>query len=58
MCYRERLHPWCVVQLLPNMERAIVARFRRRGNAEEHLKILRRMLPSTTYIILFDPGLD
>ncbi len=37
MTYLERLSPWCIVKLLPNMQRLVVARCRRRNDAEEHL---------------------
>jgi len=37
MTYLERLSPWCIVKLLPNMQRQVVARCRRRNDAEEHM---------------------
>ncbi len=58
MTYLERLSPWCIVKLLPNMQRQVVARCRRRNDAEEHLRILRRLLPSASFAIAFDPALD
>jgi len=54
MLYRDRLHPWCVIQLLPNARTIIIARFRRRNDAEAHVKTLRRMNPSAIYQIMFD----
>jgi hypothetical protein len=33
MTYLERLSPWCIVKLLPNMQRRVVARCRRRNDA-------------------------
>lgn len=33
MTYLERLSPWCIVKLLPNMQRQVVARCRRRNDA-------------------------
>lgn len=52
--YHSRLHPWCVICLLPKMQRVVVARFRRRNPAEEHLRVLKRLNPNATYEIVFD----
>ena len=57
MTYLERLSPWCIVKLRPNMQRQVVARCRRRNDAEEHLRVLRRLLPSARFAIVFDPAL-
>lgn len=54
--YNQLLHPWCVVQLLPHMQRRTVARFRRRNDADAHLKALRRLNPSAQYTVVFDPA--
>lgn len=54
MPYRDRLHPWCVIQLLPNARTIIVDRFRRRNYAEAHMKVLRCMKPDAIYQIMFD----
>lgn len=53
--YYNRLHPWCIIRLLPKMQRTVVARFRRCNDAEAHLKILRQMNPDAEYAIIFDP---
>ena len=58
MTYLERLSPWCIVKLLPNMQRQVIARCRRRNDVEEHLRILRRLLPSARFAIAFDPALE
>ncbi|MBD2302703.1 hypothetical protein [Nostoc sp. FACHB-190] len=58
MTYLERLNPWCIVRLLPNMQNQIVARFRRRSDAEAHLQVLRRLIPSAKFTIIFDVGLE
>ncbi len=55
MTYFEKLHPWCIMQPLPKLQRRIVARFRRRSDAEAHLQILRRLIPTVTHAIVFDP---
>ena len=52
--YRQQLFPWCVVQLLPQMQRVTIARFRKRSQAEEHTKVLQR-LRAGSYAIVFAP---
>lgn len=46
MSYQTQLFPWCIMRPLPNMRQTIVARFRRRSDAEAHLRILRQLLPT------------
>ncbi|WP_416674114.1 hypothetical protein [Egbenema bharatensis] len=53
-----QLHVWAVVRLLPNMQRVVVNRFRRRGDAENYLHILRRYTPDGNFIIVFDPSAE
>ncbi|MBD0336737.1 MAG: hypothetical protein ICV62_14710 [Cyanobacteria bacterium Co-bin13] len=52
--YREALSPWCIVRLLPQMQRITIARFRRRNDADAHMRVLRRLIPQGTYVILFN----
>lgn len=54
MTYRDSLSPWCIIQHLPKMQRVIIARFRKRNDAEAHLRVLKR-LNATPYELLFDP---
>jgi hypothetical protein len=54
MTYKTQLFPWCIIRPLPNMQQTIVARFRRRSDAEAHLKILRLLLPTAPQTIIFD----
>ncbi len=56
MSYAERLHPWVVVRLLPKMQRVIVARFRKRSDAEGHMQALKRLMPDDQFVIIFDIG--
>ena len=56
MTYFNLLHPWCIIRSLPNLQQIVVARFRRRNDAESHLKIISRLIPSVTYTIIFDPA--
>ncbi|HEY9820842.1 MAG TPA: hypothetical protein V6D35_08680 [Candidatus Sericytochromatia bacterium] len=58
MSYREKLSPWCIIRLFPNMQQRIVARFRRRNDAESHLQVLRRLMPSVPFEIVFDVAPD
>jgi hypothetical protein len=58
MTYKEQLSPWCIIRHLPNSQRLVVCRFRRRNNAEDHLRLLRQMIPNVSYSIIFDPMLD
>jgi hypothetical protein len=51
--YRERLYPWCVVRQLPSLQNLTVAHFRRRNDAEEYVKTVRRLTPGN-YVIVFD----
>lgn len=48
-------HVWAIVRWLPNMQRVIVNRFRRRSEAEEYLRVLRWSSPTRDYTILYDP---
>lgn len=58
MTYYDRLHSWCIVRCLPDAQTLIVQRFRRRNEAEEHLRVLRRLEPNGIFEIVFDPGSD
>ena len=54
MTYLERLNPWCIIRPFPNMRTLIVGRFRRRVDAEGHLRILKQIMPSVRFEIVFD----
>jgi hypothetical protein len=54
MTYLERLTPWCIIRPFPNMRTLIVGRFRRRVDAEGHLRILKQIMPSVPFEIVFD----
>jgi hypothetical protein len=53
MSYREKLHHWLIVRFLPSAQALIVARFRRRSEAEEYLRVLRRLIPTAEFKIVF-----
>lgn len=52
--YRNRLHPWCVIRHLPNMQRLTVARLRSRNEAEAYLQTLQRLMPTFHHVVIFD----
>ncbi|MEH1930044.1 hypothetical protein [Nostoc sp.] len=54
MSYIDKLHPWYIVRHFPSMQHQIVARFRRRSDAEAHSQALRRLMPSATFTIMFN----
>jgi hypothetical protein len=49
------LHVWVVVRLLPNLQHAEVNRFRRRGDAENYLRLLKQYNQDASFVIVFDP---
>ncbi|MCS6812347.1 MAG: hypothetical protein NZ772_02050 [Cyanobacteria bacterium] len=49
------LNVWAVVRLLPSMQRVVISRFRRRGDAEKYALILRRSFQNANFVIVFDP---
>jgi hypothetical protein len=54
-----RLEVWAIVRQLPDMQNAVVNRFRRRSDAEACLRLLSRSMPNRNYVILYaPPGLD
>jgi hypothetical protein len=54
MTYLQRLHPWCIIRPFPDMRTIIIGRFRRRADAEGHLRILKQIMPSVPFEIVFD----
>lgn len=54
MTYRDQLLPWCIIRVLPAMQRSLVTRLRRRSEAKEYLKALKQLNPSEHYFIVFD----
>lgn len=54
MTYKTQLFPWCIIRPKANIQQIIVARFRRRSDAEAHLQILRQLLPNAPHTIIFD----
>ncbi len=57
MNYCDRLSPWCIVQLFPDLQHREIIRFRRRNDAREHLQILQRLNREGHYEMIFDVGI-
>jgi hypothetical protein len=53
--YRARLFPWAVMRLLPNCQRSVLARFRKRNAAEEYVRSLHLVERDWVCEIVFDP---
>lgn len=54
MNYQEQLNPWVINQLLPDLTRSLVMRFRRRVDAESYLKVVQQMRPQCEFAIVFE----
>lgn len=55
MTYQNQTRPWCLVRQLPKMQRVTVDRFRRYQEADARAQFLRRQMPASQYVVLFDP---
>ncbi|TAG17241.1 MAG: hypothetical protein EAZ39_14045 [Oscillatoriales cyanobacterium] len=54
IAYQKRLYPWAIAKLMPNMQRTVVGRFRRRSDADGHLLCLRQLMPQASLLVVFD----
>jgi hypothetical protein len=54
IAYKERLNGWAIARFQPNTEREIVARFRTRSDADGYMQRLRQMMPSASFMVVFD----
>ena len=54
MTYRDKLNPWCIIRPVSDVQMRIVGRFRRRVDAEGHLRILKQLIPNVAFEIMFD----
>jgi hypothetical protein len=54
MSYKNQLYPWCIIRPLSKVQMRIVGRFRRRVDAEGHLRILKQLIPNVPFEIMFD----
>ena len=58
MPYRDSLASWAVIRLLPDMQRAVVGRFRRESDAEGHRQALCRLNSDASFRVVFDTPQD
>jgi hypothetical protein len=49
MTYSIRLKPWVVARQLPNLQWAIIARYRSRSDADGHVLLLRQRVPNVQF---------
>lgn len=56
MSYQQKLSPWVIHKMLPNLKQLAVIRFRRRNEAEAYLKVLQQMQPHARFALAFDIG--
>jgi hypothetical protein len=54
MTYKDKLNPWCIIRPVSDVQMRIVGRFRRRVDAEGHLRILKKLIPNVPFEIMFD----
>ena len=54
MSYKDKLNPWCIIRPVSDVQMRIVGRFRRRVDAEGHLRILKQLIPNVAFEIMFD----
>ena len=54
MSYKDKLNPWCIIRPISHVQMRIVGRFRRRVDAEGHLRILKQLMPTVPFEIMFD----
>lgn len=54
MSYKDKLNPWCIIRPVSTVQMRIVGRFRRRVDAEGHIRILKQLMPTVPFEIMFD----
>lgn len=54
MTYKDKLNPWCIIRPVSTVQMRIVGRFRRRVDAEGHIRILKQLMPTVPFEIMFD----
>lgn len=54
----ETPNSWNIYRLLPNFQRLPVAQFRSRSEAESSLKVIRKLLPNSEFILAFEVGVE
>ncbi|KAM3090320.1 hypothetical protein ACKFKG_29840 [Phormidesmis sp. 146-35] len=54
MSYQDSLKPWVIYRRLPNFQRQLIERFRRRPHAEEYLKAIQTLDPDGEFEIVYE----
>lgn len=54
MTDREYVNQWIVVRQLPNSQRIVLGRYRKRSDAEGHLALMRQQMSQGKFAIAFD----
>jgi hypothetical protein len=54
MSYKDKLNPWCIIRPVSTVQMRIVGRFRRRVDAQGHIRILKQLMPTVPFEIMFD----
>ncbi len=52
--YKDRLKRWAIARLVPNQKPVVVARFRKRSDADGHLQFLQQQIPDGQFLVMFD----
>ncbi|NEU77455.1 hypothetical protein PI95_034610 [Hassallia byssoidea VB512170] len=52
--YKPNANPWAIFRCFEPTRQVCVARFRRRSEADGHIKTLRRMIPDASFQVVFD----
>jgi hypothetical protein len=47
--------PWAIVRILPNAKACIIAHFRNRQDANDHVRVLYRFIPGAQFEVMFTP---
>ncbi|MEB3211738.1 MAG: hypothetical protein VKL39_10295 [Leptolyngbyaceae bacterium] len=53
MTYQEQLNPWTVQNQHPQMGQQVIARFRRRGDADAYLNTMQNLRPGLKLSVAF-----
>ena len=56
MTYQKKLSPWIIVRTQPEQQPITVGRYRRRTDAEGHVRVLKQMIPDIELAIIFESG--
>ncbi|MEA5578937.1 hypothetical protein [Anabaena sp. UHCC 0451] len=52
--YKNRLNGWAIARVVADQQRVIVARFRKRSDADGYIQHLRQIVPDSSFEMFFD----